>query len=75
MSRLKEFEYANPNFLEQLYKYKLKIEELEDIEELEVITDFKTGKMDPASEVSQFERARRSKGKKDVGRKIIQKLI
>lgn len=67
VERLKDIDYANPNLLEKLYRYKEKIEELQDIEENEVVKDFKSGKMDPASEVSRFEKNKSHK--KNFGRK------
>ena len=77
VERLKDLDYANSGILEQLYRYKEKIEELQEIEINEVIKDYRSGKMDPASEVSRFEKSKKTKksyGKNDPAQNIIEKL-
>ena len=72
--RLKEVEYANPHILEQLYRYKERIEEQEEVEENEVVKDFREGKMDPAAEISKAENLRK-KTKKNPSERIISNMI
>ena len=75
LERLKDIEYANPNILEQLYRYKVRSEEIHEIEIGEVIKEFKMGKMDPSSEVSRFERMTHTKGHKGLGNKHLAETI
>lgn len=56
IERLKDIEYANPNVLEQLYRYKQNIEEIQEVEENEVIKDFRSGKLDPSSEINMMKK-------------------
>ena len=72
--RLKEVEYANPHILEQLYRYKERIEEQEELEENEVVRDFREGKMDPAAEISKVENLRK-KTKRNPNDRIIANMI
>jgi len=61
LERLKQLDYANPNVLEQLYRYLEKTEEQQQMTEEEVIKEFKEGQMDPSSEVAKFEKGGRTK--------------
>lgn len=77
IERLKDIEYANPNVLEQLYRYKQNIEELQEVEENEVIKDFRSGKLDPASEINKMKKHRLgTKGtiKNKISDEIISKM-
>ncbi|CDW80609.1 UNKNOWN [Stylonychia lemnae] len=64
---LKELEYATPQTIPVLYKYKEKVKEEMDDEENEVSKEYRSGRMDPSREVAQFEKGRSIK--KKVGKK------
>ena len=64
---IKELEYANPQVIPMLYKYKERVKEEMDEDESEIAKEYKEGKMDPCREVAQFEKVR--KIKKLVGKK------
>lgn len=77
IERLKDIEYANPNVLEQLYRYKQNIEEIQELEENEVIKDFRSGKLDPASEINKMKKHRHgTKGtiKNKISDEILSKM-
>ena len=60
LERLRQLDYANPNVLEQLYRYLEKTEDQQQQTQQEVIKEFKEGQMDPSSEVAKFEKIGRS---------------
>ncbi len=61
MERLRKLDYANPNILEDLYRYLEKNEEQQQIIQEEVIKEFKEGQLDPSSEVARFEKLSKTK--------------
>eukprot|EP00347_Sterkiella_histriomuscorum_P004349 403360787 len=69
---LKELEYAAPQSLPVLYSYKERVKEEMDEEENEVSKEYRSGRMDPSSEVAKFEKGRRVK--KKVGKKLEMEL-
>ena len=60
--------------MNKLYKYKERIEEIQEIEENEVVKDYRSGKMDPASDISRSDRFKK-RSKKDGNESIISNLI
>lgn len=65
---LKELEYATPSSIPILFQYKERVKEEMEEEENEVSKEYRSGRMDPSSEVAKFEKGRRTK--KKVGKKL-----
>jgi len=70
-------DYANPNVLEQLYRYLEKTEEQQQLTEEDVIKENKEGQMDPSSEVAKFEKLGRTKkgGPRGNSKKLSEMII
>jgi hypothetical protein len=74
IDRLKDIEYANPNVLKQLYRYKQYTEEILEIEEKKEIEDFREGILDPINMMKKQRKGRKGTIKNKISDDLISKM-
>jgi len=74
IDRLKDVEYANPNVLKQLYRYKQYTEEILEIEEKKEIEDFREGILDPINMMKKQRHGRKGTIKNKISDELISKM-